>query len=94
MPIAQPELAGLKETYSVQIYQGPVSAWQVKLSLDTGKSHEVVTQRGYPKTWRRLEDVLTFATVYCAAAASITVDFNEYVLRVEKKQAVAEENGR
>ncbi|WP_420213479.1 hypothetical protein ACN8ZM_40410 (plasmid) [Burkholderia aenigmatica] len=94
MRIAQPELAGLKDAYSATIYQGPVSAWQVKLSLASGKLLEVVTQRGYPKTWRRLEDVLTFATVYCKAATSITVDFGEYVLKVELKQAVAEGNGR
>lgn len=85
MGITQTELdAGVAFAYDVEVFRGPIKYWQIALVQDESKREVVETQRGYPKTWKSLDDALVFALEFCRDARGLRVMMGEYVLRLER----------
>lgn len=74
MPIAQPEMADLIDELPSTAQGG----W-IKNASSFGDCTDAIVQWGYPKTWRRLAEVLLFATVNRQATTVVMTGFDDHV---------------
>jgi hypothetical protein len=85
MGITQAELMkGIPDRYEVKIFLGPLKSWHMELRTHARAVLEIQTQRGFPKTWRNLDDAIAFSCEYCQGADRISIHYGELLFESTK----------
>lgn len=75
----------IDEPYKVRVFVGTGKAWELELITESGRTHQVQTQRGPTRTWLALDKALEAVETYCVDATRVRVEIGKLVLESVEK---------